>query len=147
MFPDPASEMQARFSMEYAIALVLTKGQLRISDFRSEAIADENVRYWLPKIKMMQSSEADPLPVADNGREPAKVIVHMKDGRKLEAFKQHARGVLQNPLTEDEMWAKFDDCVDGIAMSGRTADIRASLKAFEALEHVGELMRLLRSPH
>ena len=146
MFSDPASEMQARFSMEYAIALVLSRGQLRISDFRSEAIADENVRYWLPKIKMMQSPEADPLPVADNGREPAKVIVHMKDGRELEAFKQHARGVLQNPLTEDEMWAKFNDCVDGVAMSGKTADIRASIEAFEVLDHVGELTRLLRSP-
>ena len=96
---------------------------------------------------MTQSPEENPLPIADNGREPAKVIVHTKDGRALEAFKQHARGVLQNPLTEDEMWVKFDDCVDGIAMSGRAADIQASLKAFEALDHVGELMRLLRSPH
>ena len=33
MFPVPASEMEARFSMEYAIALALTRGRLRISDF------------------------------------------------------------------------------------------------------------------
>ena len=29
-----------------------------------------------------------------------------------------ARGVLQNPMTADEMWAKYDDCV---AMSSTPA--------------------------
>ena len=145
MFPEPVSEMEARFSMEYAIALAITKGQLRIADFRSEIIADENIRKWFPKIKMLQTPLEASLPVAENGREPAKVIIHTKDGRVLDIFKQRARGVLQNPLTEDEMWAKFDDCMDSAAMAIQASEIRACLEVFETLDNVSELMKLLRS--
>ena len=144
MFPNPVSEMEARFSMEYAIALAITRGQLRIADFRSEVIADENVRSWFPRIKMVQSLPEAPLPTAENGREPAKVIIRTKDGRGLEIFKQRARGVLQNPLTDDEMWAKFDDCIENAGMEVQASEIRAYLEAFETVDHVGELMNLLR---
>jgi 2-methylcitrate dehydratase PrpD len=146
MFPEPASEMQARFSMQYGIALAVTKGALKLADFRPEAIADEAVRAWLPRVKMSLSPPHNPLATADNGREPAKVFIRTKDGRKFEIFVQHAKGVLQNPLTEDEMWAKFDDCVEGVMDPAKAAGVRSRLESFEALDEVGDLMCLLRAP-
>ena len=146
MFPDPKSEMEARFSMEYAIALAISKGRLRLADFRDDAVKDETVRAWLPRIKMSLSPSGDPLPTVPNGREPAKVIVRTKDGGQLEKFVQYAKGVLQNPLTDDEMWDKFDDCLGGLVDPADAADIRAHLQSFESLGHVGELMGLLRKP-
>jgi 2-methylcitrate dehydratase PrpD len=143
MFADPASELEARFSMEYAIALAVTRGTLRLADFRPDAITDETVRAWLPRVKMTLSPADDPLPTAANGREPAKVIIRTKDGRALDVFTQYAKGVLQNPLTDDEMWAKFDDCVEGVMDPARAGDVRSRLERFETLDHVGELMRLL----
>jgi 2-methylcitrate dehydratase PrpD len=146
MFPEPQSEMEARFSMEYAIALAVIKGVLKLADFRPDAIGDAAVRAWLPRVKMTLSPADDPLPSADNGREPAKVSVKTKDGRIFGAFKQRARGVLQNPLSDDEMWAKFDDCVAGIMDAGQADEIRSCLGSFEDLENVGDMMRLLRAP-
>lgn len=146
MFPDPVSEMEARFSMEYAIALAVTKGALKLIHFRPDAISDPTVRAWLPRIKMTMSPSDTPLPSADNGREPAKVIVKTKDGRIFESYNQRARGVLQNPLSDNEMWEKFDDCVDGIMDSGLAARVRSCLETFEALENVGDMMRLLHAP-
>jgi 2-methylcitrate dehydratase PrpD len=146
MFPAPASEMQARFSMQYGIALAVTKGALKLADFRPEAIADEAVRAWLPRVKMSLSSPDNPLVTADNGREPAKVFIRTRDGREFDIFVQHAKGVLQNPLTEDEMWAKFDDCVEGVMDPAKAAGVRSRLESFEALDEVGDLMCLLRAP-
>lgn len=143
MFADPASELEARFSMQYGIALAVTKGALKLTDFRPEALADETVRAWLPRVKMTLSPAGDPLPTADNGREPAHVFIRTKDGRQFDIFVQRAKGVLQNPLSEDEMWAKFDDCVEGIIDPARAADVRSRLETFETLDDVGDLMRLL----
>lgn len=143
MFAEPESEMEARFSMQYGVALAIARGALKLADFRPEAIADAAVRAWLPRIEMTLSPPDAPLPTVANGREPAKVSIRTKDGRTFETFVQYAKGVLQNPLTEDEMWAKFDDCVAGIMDAGKTAEVRARLETFETLDDVGHLMRLL----
>jgi len=142
-FPKPESEMEARFSMEYSIALAVTKGTLKLADFDPEAIADPAVQAWVPRITMSMASP-EPLPIADNGREPARVHLHLTDGRELTLFMQHAKGVKQNPLTQNEVWDKFDDCVGEVLDPAAAKAVRDLLEGFETLNDVGELMRLLR---
>jgi len=144
MFAEPTSEMEARFSMHYAIALAVTKGRLTLADFRPNAIANKTVRAWLSRIKMTPSPAEAPLPIADNGREPARVFLRTREGRTLDIFVQHAKGVLQNPLSDHELWAKFDDCVGDILDAGRVNELRAALESVETLERVSELMSHLR---
>ncbi len=145
MFAEPKTEMEARFSMHYGIALAITRGVLKIADFCPDAIADETLRAWFPRIKMSQSPTDNPLAIIDNGIEPAKVIIHSKDARRFEIFLQRAKGVLENPLTIDEMWNKFDDCSEGVIDPVKVAEIRACLERFETLGNVSELMHLLRA--
>ncbi len=73
MFPHPRTEMEARFSMHYCVAVAVLKGALRLADFRSEAIADASVRAWLPRVSMHLSESGSELSRAENGREPAQV--------------------------------------------------------------------------
>lgn len=140
------SELEARFSMQYCIAVAVLRGGLRLADFRPEAIADPAVRAWLPRVSMRRPAAGSELCRADNGREPAEVRVHLKDGRVLSAFVQHAKGVLENPLSEAELWSKFDDCVAGMLPPERAAAIRARLERFEELPRAAELMTGLRGP-
>lgn len=144
MFAEPASEMEARFSMHYAIALAVTKRRLTRTDFHPDAIANESTRSWLPRVKMTLSPAEAPLPTADNGREPAKVFLRTKDGRAYSTFVQHAKGVLQNPLTDDEMWEKFEDCVGDVLDVHQAAELQAALKSFETLDRISDLMAILR---
>jgi len=141
MFDDPKSEMEARFSMHYAIALILERGCMTLGDFQPDAIGDATVRRHLGKVRMIESPAGDPLPTPDNGREPAHVTVRTTDGRSFDLFQQYAKGVLQNPLTEDEMWAKFDDCVTGVLED--SSALKACLNRFEKLDDMGELMNLM----
>ena len=143
MFDDPKSEMEARFSMPYAITIAVLRSRLALSDFRPDTIGDPAVRAWLPKVTMTMAPESAALPTATNGREPAETRLRLKDGRTLVKFMQHAKGVLQNPLTEDEMWAKFDDCLAGVSDKSRVRAIREALEKFESLAEVGDLMALL----
>ena len=142
-FPEPESEMEARFSMEYCVALAVTKRALKLTDFQPQAIDDPAVRAWLPRITMTLASP-ESLPIADNGREPAQVHLHLADGRELTLFMQHAKGVKQNALSQSEVWEKFDDCVGGVVDQASAEAIRARLEEFETLDDVGDLMHLLR---
>jgi 2-methylcitrate dehydratase PrpD len=147
MFPEPRSELEARFSMQYCVAVAVLRGALRLADFQPAAIAEPAVRAWLPCISMDVPAAGSELSRADNGREPAEVRLHLKDGRVLSAFVQHAKGVLENPLSEAELWSKFDDCVAGVLPPERAATIRARLERFEQLPRAAELMTALRGPH
>ena len=146
MFPEPRSELEARFSMQYCIAVAVLRGALRLADFRPEAIADRSVRAWLPRVSMDVPVAGSELSRADNGREPAKVRLHLQDGRVLSALVQHAKGVLENPLSEAELWSKFDDCVAGAMPPERAAAIRARLERFEKMPRAAELMTELGAP-
>jgi len=119
------------------------KGRMTLADYRADAIGDPEIRAWYPKITMTMAPESDPLPTGVNGREPAETRVTLKDGRVLSKFMQRAKGVLQNPLTANEMWSKFDDCMAGISDRGRIGAIRGALEEFETLTDIGDLMTLL----
>ena len=142
MYPDPGTEMEARFSMQYCIALALLHGRLTLRDFTPAAIRRAEVRRWLPAITMRHTGAGDPLQLADNGREPAKVTLHLKDGRKPERFVQYAKGVLQAPMSPEELDAKLADCARSLAPAA-LRKLRSLLDGFERLPDLRALARLL----
>lgn len=142
MYPDPGTEMEARFSMQYCIALALLHGRLTLRDFTPAAIRRAEVRRWLPAITMRHTGAGDPLQLADNGREPAKVTLHLKDGRKPERFVQYPKGVLQAPMSPEELDAKLADCARSLAPAA-LGKLRSLLDGFERLADLRALARLL----
>ena len=142
MYPDPGTEMEARFSMQYCIALALLHGRLTLRDFTPAAIRRAEVRRWLPAITMRHTGAGDPMQLADNGREPAKVTLHLKDGRKPERFVQYPKGVLQAPMSPEELDAKLADCARSLAPAA-LRKLRSLLDGFERLPDLRALARLL----
>ena len=143
MFNDPKTEMEARFSMHYCIAVAMLRKRLMLDDFESFAVRDSKIRALYPKITMTKTSEDNPLPTATNGREPAETRVILKNGQTLSKFLQHPKGVLQNPLSDKEMWSKFDDCVSCIGNAERVATIRNKLESFEDIADIRDFTILL----
>ena len=102
---------------------------------------------WLadtPPLAERQSLNLARLDTAPNGREPALVTVHTRDGRSFETFVMFARGVLQNPMTAGEMWTKYDDCTGDVIDAARAAELRSALEGFETLDRVADLMEIMR---
>ena len=51
-YPDPQQEMEARFSMQYCVAIALLNGKLSLADFTPSAVHRSEVRELLPRIQM-----------------------------------------------------------------------------------------------
>ena len=107
-FDDPLDEMEARFSMQYCLATAFVKGRLSLEDFTPKALQQSAARQLMPRIKMTAYTEEE-----ERGQErlPHVVFVTLRDGRVLQRTRLHARGALQDPLTEDQRQAKFNDCL------------------------------------
>lgn len=137
-YPDPRTDTEARFSMQWAIALALVQGRLGLADFSPAALRRREIRAWLPKIAMRQTPPGHAHPAMDNGREPALTTVLLKDGRKLARYAQRPKGTLQVPLSVAELDAKFEDCAPG-----RPA-LRRLLAGLESARTIRPLLALMR---
>lgn len=111
-YPQPDNEMQARFSMQYCVAVMLERGALQVSDFTRDAVAAQAAPRKLARITMHAWTDAQE---AENPNLPHTVTITLKDGRTLSRSRMAAKGALSEPFTDDERRTKFYDCCAGIA--------------------------------
>ena len=106
-YPEPADEMEARFSMPYCIAAALLQGRLRLEDFTLSAVRRPQVRAIMPKVGMTAYSEQEEQGV---DRLPHIVTVSLRDGRRHRQVRMHAKGSSRFPLSEVDRALKFQAC-------------------------------------
>jgi len=98
----PRSEYEAKFSLQYSTAAMLVHGHVGVQSYTDEAIADPDVRALAAKVRY-ETREYDSYPAAF----PGGVRITTTDGRALEADFPHQRGAPENPMSAEEVLAKF----------------------------------------
>ena len=140
IFSDPQTPQQAKFSMPYAIACAAVKGGVTLEDFDPEAIFDDRVRAFMPKVAMTLDEAFQNAGILSN--EPAIVSVVLKDGRRLKERVDYALGTIKNPMSKERLKAKFDSC---LKRQDRLAADRAfdNIFALERFENVKDFLENL----
>lgn len=98
----PPTAYAAKFSTPFGVALGLVRGHADLGDFTDAAIADPQ----LLRVAGLVGFEVDPqnpYPAAFTGH----VRIVYRDGRVEEMEQPHMRGGIEDPLTRDEIDAKF----------------------------------------
>ena len=139
MHHDPRDPIQAKFSMEYALAVSLHSGNCTLQDFTPEAVMRPEVRALFDLV------ELDPVDKLE-GEFPTTVEVHLKDGAALEKTMAMPLGSNAAPFTDAQYWAKFDACTVGLLSSDQSAPLRSALERMDSLSFIGEMMEPLRAP-
>jgi 2-methylcitrate dehydratase PrpD len=98
----PRTEYEAKFSLQYSTAAMLVHGRVGVSSYTDEAIRDPRVLELARKVRY-ETKEYETYPAAF----PGGVRVRTKDGRTLEADFPYQRGGPENPMTADDVRAKF----------------------------------------
>lgn len=139
MYTDPQDALQAKFSMEYGLAVVLLTGNCTLADFTDEAAMRGEVRAIYPRIRRVPVDKAE-------GEFPTEVEVRLKDGRSFETKVRMPAGSLAAPFTIDQHWAKFDGCTAGVMPAAQADEVRGALEDLPELPSLAPLMRPLRFP-
>ena len=139
--PDPKSGLEAKFSIQYAVARALTDGRVGFEHFEDDAFADPGPRALMA---LMTTGEHPDMPADSPQQFAAEVIVTAKGGSKLSARQDHqiGRGPA-NPMSGDELWQKFRDCAGRALPEERIGPLFEMLRQFETLASLAELTAVI----
>ncbi len=120
------SDMQARFSLPYALAAFLTDGVLDAGTFLPDGLARPDVAALARRVDLGE----DPAMSAALPRErPARVTVVLSDGRQGTGSVRTARGNPDQPLTTAEVATKFRGNVGDLVPAELVDSVLAALLA------------------
>lgn len=131
---DPRTLLAARLSLPFNVALVLTYGDVLTADLEARELDNPQIRALLPKIRL----------VADQGmaRRGAHMEFRLKGGRREIESIEVPRGSARNPLTWDDIVAKFRPLTGGaIGENDQLAviDAVAGIEGMNGAEFAGVL--------
>ena len=98
----PRSDYEAKFSLQYSTAAMLVHGRVGVRTYTDEEIADPAVLALAAKVRY-EVKEYASYPAAF----PGGVRIRLRDGRTLEADAPYQLGGPENPMSADEVRAKF----------------------------------------
>lgn len=140
--PLPETPLEAKFSVQYAVARALVDGAVRLADFEGEAHADPRIRALLARTDARAHAD-----MADDSPQQwgAEVILHMADGRRLSRRVDDmvGRGGA-NPMSEDELWAKFNDCAARSLPREQIAPLFERLQTIDTARSIRDVTRLMQ---
>ncbi len=101
--PMPTEPLQGKFSIAFCVAISLLGYPAQLADFSAERLANPRVQDLMPRVTL----SLDP----DIGRYGAIGEIVLEDGATLGATVERSRGNPENPLSWDDLKAKFDGLV------------------------------------
>jgi 2-methylcitrate dehydratase PrpD len=117
---NPESVVDAQFSMPFGVAVAALDGAAGLAQFTVEKTRSSKVRELINKVVLVK----DPRIEATFPQEwPASVAIEVENGQRYEKFVRFPKGDPENPLSWDEMAAKFRALagVEGIIAAISTA--------------------------
>lgn len=99
----PQTGLEAKFSMEYAVAAALADGRVGLSSFDDEMVQRPHIQAFLPRVRGVEG----PGPAMPRW---AQVDVHLAEGRALSIRVEDLRGGVELPLTDVQLYDKVRDC-------------------------------------
>ena len=94
--------------MPYCLAAVIVDGMVTPAQFKEEKLRDPQIRELLPRIKVVAEPEFEKLFPRLKATE---VTITTTDGRQFTLRVDYPRGDYRDPMSEEELLAKFESMV------------------------------------
>jgi 2-methylcitrate dehydratase PrpD len=128
-FAQPETALQAKFSMEFAMASALIARRAGLLELREAFVLRPDVQDMMRRVEVLPEDREDPL---RQGEAPQDVVcVETLDGRSFTQAVDYVRGGPELPLAPGELFAKFESC---LAAGGLQADPRPLFDALMAID-------------
>jgi len=134
---DPKDGLQAKFSMEFAIAILLLERKAGLAQFQDAVVLRPEVREWIKRVNYYVDPEAE---AAGFSRMTSIIRIHMKDGKVIAGKADMAKGSPSNPMSYQETADKFRGCAEFAKWPRQKAE--AIIEAVKALEMAPDMSRL-----
>lgn len=133
---DVQTMLDAQMSLPYSIAAALSTGGAMLDQYTPEALRRADVLELANRVRVTHE------PSVQDGEEPY-VDIELTNGRVLTGRVPVAHGDWTNPLSEDELRAKFRTTAGLVLGRERVAQLENTITRVAEMSDVGELVALL----
>jgi 2-methylcitrate dehydratase PrpD len=140
----PKNELQAKFSMEFCMAILLLERKAGLAQFTDAVVNRPDVQRMIGKVEFGVHPEAE---AAGYEKMTTLIDIELADGRRLGGRADFGKGSPANPMSDEELAAKFRECAAWGKLPKASADeIVHMVFNLEKLKSIRELTRLLAMP-
>jgi 2-methylcitrate dehydratase PrpD len=138
----PKNELQAKFSMEFCMAILLLERKGGLEQFTDEVVNRPDVQAMIRKVQFGVHPEAE---AAGFDKMTTLIEIELDDGNVIKGQADFGKGSPANPMTDEELSEKFRQCAAwGGLDRDQTKAVLDLVWRIEELRDVNELTRLLR---
>jgi len=137
----PEDELQAKFSMEFCMAILLIERRGGLREFTDATVRRADVKAMIEKVSFGVHAEAE---AAGYDKMTTIIEIETADGRTISGRADFGKGSPANPMSYDEVADKFRDCAAFAGIEAKTADaVVGKVRDLEAVADMGEVAALL----
>jgi len=138
----PTNELQAKFSMEFCMAILLLERKAGLEQFTDEVVNRPDVQAMIRRVDFGTHPEAE---AAGFDKMTTLVEVELEGGTVVKGRADFGKGSPANPMTDEELSEKFRQCAAwGGLDRDETKQVLELAWRIEELPDVGVLTALLR---
>jgi 2-methylcitrate dehydratase PrpD len=131
----PKTGLEAKFSMQFAMAAALVARRVGLSELTDGFVLQPEVQAIFPRVSITTTTESSAFAPADA------VEITTSGGQTLQSGPvEFAKGSHQRPLSRDELWIKFTDCLGPQFPDANKSRAFEKLMIFDRLNGAGDLV-------
>jgi 2-methylcitrate dehydratase PrpD len=137
----PVNELQAKFSMEFCMAILLLERRAGLAEFTDKVVNSQKVKRMIEKVEFGVHPEAE---AAGYEKMTTIIDIELADGRRIGGRADFGKGSPANPMSDEELAAKFHECAAWGGLPKANAEkVVDRVFNLEKLKSIRELTRLL----
>ena len=137
----PQDELQAKFSMEFCMAVLLLERRANLPEFTDETVLRPDVQEMIERVNFTVHPEAE---AAGYAKMTTFIDIHLRDGRILSGMADFGKGSPDNPLSYNEVADKFRGCAAFAQWpEKKTEKIISLVEQLDSLKNLDELVAAL----
>jgi 2-methylcitrate dehydratase PrpD len=137
----PTNGLEAKFSMEYCMAVLLIHGKAGLGEFSDKAVNEPAVQDMVKRVRFYTDPEAE---AAGYDKMTTIINIHLKDGKTISGRADFGKGSPANPMSYEEVADKFRQCADYARWpDAKAAAIVAFVRSLEDAADMRKLVALI----
>jgi len=137
----PRNELQAKFSMEFCMAILLLEGRAGLNEFTDAVVLRPDVQQMIEKVDFVVDQEAE---AAGYHKMTTLIDIELANGRKVSGRADFGKGSPAMPMTYDDVADKFRENAEFAKFPSKQAEsVVAMVREFESLPSISGLMQAL----
>jgi 2-methylcitrate dehydratase PrpD len=138
---EPKNGLQAKFSMEYCMAVIVVEGKAGLAQFEDASVARPEVQELLRRVDFYNNPKAD---AAGANLMRSYIDIKLRNNSVVSGYADFAKGSPQKPMTYEEAADKFRGCAEYAHMPAKKAEeIIALVRNLDKVDNIRSFTGLL----